>query len=70
MKIAKQLIRKAVETNTDFYKNKIPNIDMNQQVVKEVPLRIGEQKINNKKYFDRGTRKENSLNVRDKVYMK
>lgn len=35
-----------------------------------MPQRIEQQRINNKKYFDKGTRKQNNLHVGDEVYMK
>lgn len=96
VKIAKQLIKKSIESNNDFYKtlliwrnvpNKIgsspakrmfcrwlrchiPSNDTEQKIIRDVPKQIQQQKLYAKKYYDKATRKENSLKEGDRVYVK
>lgn len=96
VKIAKHLIKKALASNTDFYKSlllwrntpnkmgsspakrmfcrwlrcNLPSLDLQQEVIQNVPKQIQQQRTYNKKYFDRGTRKNKNLKEGDNVYIK
>lgn len=48
----------------------IPAINLNQQLIPNVPNMIKQQRMQNKKYFDKGTQKDKELRVGDNVYVK